>query len=58
MRTKVGYFSLSVYYQWVDTSAGGQLVHGAEEGVSFAQKSEFQLRPNFLDISIIEMCSY
>jgi hypothetical protein len=47
-----------VYYQWVDTSAGGQLVHGAEEGVSFAQKSEFQLRPNFLDISIIEMCSY
>ena len=47
-----------MYYQWVDTSAGGKLVHGAEEGVSFAQKSEFQLRPSLLGISIIEICSY
>ena len=52
------YFSLSVYCQWVDTSAGGQLVHGAEEWVSFDQKSEFQLRTSLLGISIIEICSY
>jgi hypothetical protein len=30
----------------------------AGEGVSFAQKSEFQLRTSLLDISIIEICSY